>query len=224
MTFIGPRLSPTPLRAAKRTVGAASRSPSSASQPADVGDQPEPLFYRREEEWLAIAERLKRTPCPHCHTVGTLIRHGVLTGFDDTNPPRKTLRARRTFCSNRHRRRGCGRTFSIWLADKVRRLSLTARTPWAFLRRAAVGTIADATRATNGPRSDRAFRRIWERFDRGQSAIRTALLGRGPPPPLPAGPSRRPAAAQVLAHLQAAFPHDDCPIAAFQHAMRSFFI
>lgn len=27
-----------------------------------------------------------------------------------------------------------------------------------------------------------------------------------------------------LAHLQAAFPHDDCPIAAFQQALRVFFI
>jgi hypothetical protein len=187
-----------------------------------VGDQP--WFYRRDEDWIAIVERLKQTSCPHCKTVGMLIRHGVLTGFDDTNPPRQTIRARRIYCSNRHQRRGCGRTFSIWIANTIRRLSLTTRTLWTFLQHAVVGTIAAAIHAADCPWSERTFQRIWKRFDRGQSAIRTALRGRGPPPELPAEPTRRPAAAQVLVHLQATFPHDDCPIAAFQLAMRSFFI
>lgn len=181
-------------------------------------------FYRREEDWVAFVEQLKHTPCPHCNTVGTLIRHGVLTGFDDSNTQRRTIRARRIFCSNRYRRRGCGRTFSVWIATKIRRLSLTTRTLWAFLQRAVGGTIAAAIHAVNCPLSDRTLQRIWKRFDRGQSAIRTALLGRGPPPAFTAESVRRPAAAQVLAHLRATFPHDDCPIAAFQQAMRSFFV
>jgi hypothetical protein len=189
-----------------------------------VADQPHQWFYRRQEEWIAIVERLKQTSCPHCQTVGTLIRHGVLTGFDDSNHQRKTIRARRIFCSNRHRRPGCGRTVSVWIADKIRRLSITTSTLWTFLQHALVGTIAAAIHAVNCPRSDRTFQRIWKRFDRGQSAIRTALLGRGPPPSLPASPIRRPTAAQVLAHLQTTFPHADCPIAAFQQATRSFFV
>jgi hypothetical protein len=181
-------------------------------------------FYRRDEDWIAIVERLKQTSCPHCKTVGMLIRHGVLTGFDDRSPRRQVVRARRIFCSNRHRRRGCGRTFSVWLTDKIRRLSISTRALWTFLQRAVVGTITAAVRDANAPRSDRTFQRIWARFDRGQSAIRTALLGRGPPPEVTAEPFRRPAAAQVLAHLRVTFPHDDCPIAAFQQAMRAFFI
>jgi hypothetical protein len=187
-----------------------------------VGDQPR--FYRRAEDWVAFVEQLKQMSCPHCQTVGMLIRHGVLTGFDDRKPQRTVVRARRIFCSNRHRRRGCGRTFSVWIADTIRRLSLTARTLWNFLRHAVVGTLAEASRAVDGPLSHRTLQRIWRRFDRGQSAIRTALLGRGPPPELPAEPSRRPVAAQVLAHLQTTFPHDECPIAAFQLAARAFFI
>jgi hypothetical protein len=183
----------------------------------------QPGFYRREEDWVAIVERLKQTSCPHCKIVGTLIRHGVLTGFDDSNPQRQVIRARRIFCSNRHQRPGCGRTFSVWLADKIRRLSLTTRTLWRFLQRAVTGSIAEAIRTTDCKRSARTLQRIWKRFDRGQSAIRTALLGRGPPPAFAAEPFRRPVAAQVLAHLQAAFPHVDCPIAAFQHATRAFF-
>jgi hypothetical protein len=186
-----------------------------------VGEQR--WFYRNAEEWSAIAERLKQTPCPHCKVVGTLIRHGFLRGFDESNPQRKVVRARRIFCSNRNARHGCGRTFSVWLADKIRRLSLTTGSLWRFLQCAAAGSIAAAIRVVaDCRRSDRTWQRIWKRFDLGQSKIRTALSA-WRPPELPAKPSHRPAA-QVLAHLQAAFPDADCPIATFQHTMRTFFV
>ena len=184
-------------------------------------------FYRSAEEWIAIAERLKQTPCPHCKVVGTLIQHGFLRGFDDSSPQRKTVRARRVFCSNRNARHGCGRTFSVWLADKIRRLSLTTGGLWRFLQRAAAGSILAAIRTAACHLSDRTWQRIWKRFDQGQSKIRTALSGRCPPPDLPprspAEPPHRPAA-QVLAHLQTAFPDTHCPIATFQHSLRTFFV
>jgi hypothetical protein len=180
-------------------------------------------FYRSAEEWIALAERLKQTPCPHCKVVGALIRHGFLRGYDESNPQRRTVRARRLFCSNRQARRGCGRTLSVWCADKIRRLSLTTSTLWRFLRRAASGCLAAAIRAVDCHLSDRTWQRIWKRFDRGQSKIRTALSGRCPPPELPPEPGQRPAA-HVMAHLQAAFPDALCPIAAFQHTLRTFFV
>ncbi len=43
---------------------------------------------------------LQLTQCPHCKNVGTLIRHGVLRGCDDSNLKHKTIRAKRVFCSN----------------------------------------------------------------------------------------------------------------------------
>lgn len=186
-----------------------------------MGRVGEHWFYRSDEEWSALAEPLKRTPCPHCKGVGTLIRHGFLRGFDETSPRCKTVRGRRVFCSNRNARPGCGRTFSVWSADKIRRLSLTAGSLWRFLQRAAAGGIGAAIRDDPCHRSDRTWYRLWKRFDLGQSKIRTALLGRCPPPELPAQP--RPAA-QVLAHLRAAFPDAPCPIAAFQHALGTFFL
>jgi len=187
-----------------------------------VGEQR--WFYRSDKEWGAIAEQLKQTPCPHCKVVGTLIRHGYLRGFDENNPKRKAVRARRIFCSNRNLRPGCGRTFSVWGEDKIRRLSLTTRALWRFLKDAVAGSIAAAIRAVaDCRRCDRTWQRIWKRFDLGQSKIRTALSAWRPPPELPAEPSRRPAT-QVLAHLQAAFPHADCPIATFQHTLRTFFV
>jgi hypothetical protein len=180
-------------------------------------------FCRSAEEWSALAERLKQTPCPHCKVVGALIRHGYLRGYDESSPQRQTVRARRIFCSNRQARRGCGRTLSVWCADKIRRLSLTSGALWRFLHRAAAGSIVAAIRAVDCHRSDRTWQRIWKRFDRGQSKIRTALSGRCPPPELPPLPGQRPAA-HVLTHLHAAFPNALCPIAAFQHTLRTFFL
>jgi hypothetical protein len=181
-------------------------------------------FYRTDDEWIALVERLKLTPCPHCKAVGTLIRHGSLHGFDDAQPPRNILRARRVFCSNRHRRPGCGRTISVFLAERIRRSSLSARTLAAFLRRAVAEGIAAATRAVKTHLSARTLQRVCKRFDRAQSRLRTALLGRGPPPEGPYRLVRRPAAAQVLAHLDALFADDESPIAAYQQATRSFFL
>jgi hypothetical protein len=178
-------------------------------------------FCRDASEWSALAERLKLTPCPHCRVVGMLIQHGFLYGFDDSSPRRTTVRARRVFCSNRSTRQGCGRTFSVWIADKIRRLSLTTGCLWRFLQRAAADGIRAALHAVDCHLSDRNLQRIWKRFHQGQSTIRTALCQRCPPPELPAG--QRPAA-QVLAHLQAAFPDARCPIAAFQLTLRIFFV
>jgi hypothetical protein len=189
-----------------------------------VGEQR--WFFRGEDDWAVMDEKLKLTPCPHCQRVGTLIRHGYLYGFDESSPRRKTVRARRVLCSNRNARPGCGRTFSVWRADKIRRLSVTAGTLWRFLKRAAAGSVVAAIHASHATPchlSDRTWQRIWKRFHLGQSKIRTALLTQCPPPALPAQPTPRPVV-QVLAHLQAAFAEADCPIAAFQHTFRTFFV
>lgn len=178
-------------------------------------------FYRTLADWTALVDRLQQTACPHCRVVGALIRHGVLAGYDDTSQ-RPIVRARRLFCSNRHARPGCGRTVSVWLATTLRRLSLTTSTLLQFLQRAATGTIAAACRAA-GVRSERTWQRLWHRFDRAQSRLRTALVERCPPPVLPPAAGQRPAA-HVLAHLAAAFPAVLCPIAACQHALRTCFL
>ena len=182
-------------------------------------------FYRSDAEWHALAERLKLTACPHCKKIGTLIRHGCLHGLDETRR-KKVLRARRVFCSNRRvTRPGCGRTFSVWLADKIRRLSLSTRSLWRFLQHAVKGSIASAIRAIDCQckRSERTWQRIWQRFNLGQSRIRTALLARCPPPEPPPDSPRRPLA-QVVAHLQTAFPDAECPITAFQQTTQTFFV
>lgn len=183
----------------------------------------EQWFYWDEEDFLAICEKLKVTACPHCQAMGRLVRHGFLRGYDESSPREKTVRAQRIFCSNRNNRQGCGRTFSVWLADRIRRLSLSAGRLWMFLQAVVADGISAAIRRVDCHLSDRQMQRLWKRFDLGQSLIRTALWQQGPPPEPPAKSAQTPAA-EVLAHLEAAFPDADCPIAAFQLTMRTFFL
>lgn len=183
-------------------------------------------FSRGEQGFLAISEKLKATACPHCKATGLLVLHGFLRGYDESSPREKTVRARRIFCSNRYNRPGCGRTFSVWITDKIRRLSLSAGGLWMFLQAVVASGLVAAIRRVDCHLSDRQMQRIWKRFDLGQSQIRTVLWQQCKPPErpeLPAKSSRHPAA-EVLAHLRAAFPKSDCPIACFQHALRMFFV
>ena len=60
------------------------------------------------EQFNTVLTKVKLTACPHCGSVGNLIRHGYLRGYDDKHQRRKTTRAQRVFCSNRKRATGCG--------------------------------------------------------------------------------------------------------------------
>jgi hypothetical protein len=179
-----------------------------------------PAFVQGPHGWLSLAQQLKLTACRYCKVVGALLRHGFLYGFDEQNPRHKTVRAQRIFCSNRNARPGCGRTFSVWLADKIRRLSLTATFLWHFLRHAANGSVRAASCALPCHLEYRSLLRIWQRFLKAQSKLRTALCSRCLPPHQRAQTPM----AQVLAHLQGAFHDADAPIAAYQLALQAFFL
>lgn len=184
-------------------------------------------IFRSQTEHDEFLLNLKFTQCPHCKKVGALNRHGSLRGYDENNFRHKSIRARRVLCSNRNQAAGCGRTFSVWIADKVKRLFLSAEQLWAFLNQAAAtDNKRQAFKKLNSSMSDSAPYRIWKRFQKAQSAIRTALSTMCPPPKLDStqatvgGPSD-----STLAHLTKAFGgHQLNPIAAFQLAMQTFLI
>jgi hypothetical protein len=179
-------------------------------------------FCGSPEEFEAVHARLKTTACPHCKRVGTLIRHGFLRGYDEQHRREKAIRAWRIFCNNRRQSSGCGRTFSVWTADKIQRLFLTAGALWTFLKQAVVsGNKLQAFRDLKSGLSDSAPYRIWKRFREAQSAIRAALGRLGIPPPQIA--SGQPAE-QTLAHLETALGHPHSPIAAFQVTLQTSFV
>jgi len=178
-------------------------------------------FCESQQEFDERCANLKTTPCPHCQRVGTLIRHGFLRGYDENHQHNKTVRAWRIYCSNRKRSPGCGRTFSVWFANNIKRLFWTANALWTFLKQAVqTGNKFKAFENLNGGLSDSAPYRIWKRFLDAQSAIRTALARICRPPQIA---SQQPAEL-TLAHLETAFPDHPCPIAAFQISLNTFFI
>ena len=166
--------------------------------------------------------KLKITPCPHCKRVGTLIKHGFLRGYDSDHLNCKTVRAARVFCSNRNLATGCGRTFSVWMADKVKHCFLSADRLWQFLSNAVSSrNKLDAFRKLDCGLSLSSTYHIWKRFLNVQSTIRTALARLCEPPQIESDCP----AQLTLAHLQNAFKsHPLSPIAAFNATLQIFFI
>ena len=169
---------------------------------------------------------LKCTPCPHCRHTGALNRHGFLRGYDEQNFKQKAIRAMRVFCSNRGNAGGCGRTFSVWTADKLKRLFLDAQDLWQFLEQVATcGNKFQAFQKLGCSLSRSAPYRIWKRFLYAQAAIRTALAATCPPPKQLSVNDCRSAAQATLAHLKKAFKDSTLnPVAAYQAQTLSFFI
>jgi hypothetical protein len=168
-----------------------------------------------------LLAKLKMILCPHCMRVGALIKHGFLRGYDPNHLRNKTVRAARVFCSNRRRATGCGRTFSVWIAQRIKHLFLSAESLWQFLKAAVdSGNKLQAFRNLNCGLSDSAAYHIWRRFSNAQPAIRTALIGLCKPPQMVSDcPAKL-----TLAHLAEAFKgHSHSPIAAFGLALQRFF-
>lgn len=180
-------------------------------------------FYRTDDEFLHVHHGLKLTSCPHCRAEGTLILYGKLYGYAETDENQKSCRGRRVFCNNRKKRNnGCGHTFSVRAAYKIKRLRLSAETLWAFFKLVSVlGNKAEALRALKVDWSISSAYRIWKRFVNGQSRIRTALIKCCALPELPH--SKEPTE-QTIAHLEGAFQREKCPITAFQHRLQISFL
>ena len=176
--------------------------------------------YVPEDELHRDSRNLKLTPCPCCKRIGTLIHHGWLYGYCGIASNQKTVRARRVYCSNRRKRNnGCGHTFTIWAADKLKHSCLGAASLWCFLKDVLnLSNKAAALRKLNLASSS-AYR-LWKRFLDGQSRLRNFLSQICPPPDLP---NESLPAAQTIAHLEAAFGHEHCPISAFQQKLQVSF-
>lgn len=175
-----------------------------------------------QEELNAFLNDLKIKPCPFCKGFGTLNRHGVLRGYDENSQQQKSVRAHRVFCSNRNGAAGCGRTFSVCLADKVKRLSIAAPRLWSFLKLVVSGgNKTQAFQCLGGGLDRSGPYRVWRRFLQAQSIIRTALYSMCPPPDITSSePSEL-----TLAHLEAAFKdHPLDPVSAFQATLQLSFI
>ena len=165
--------------------------------------------------------KLKQEICPHCRALGFLIGHGFLRGYGENNREEE-IRGRRFFCSNRNRRQGCGRTFSVLLADRLGGFMLPATTLWSFLHRVRGGlTRKAAWEGLKGSFSLETAYRIWKRLQQAQSHIRTRLANHRD---LYASSETSNPLFELIDHLRGAFPMASCPIAAFQIQFQTPFL
>jgi hypothetical protein len=157
--------------------------------------------YVSDETALAdLLSQSKLRACPHCRRSGALIGHGFLRGYCERGSEVE-VRGRRFFCSNRHRRAGCGRTFSVALMTVLTGFMVRTLT----LLRFAQAVLGGVTRRAawlceaSGAFSLSSGYRLWRRLQGAQSALRSRL-SREAPAPLCA--AREPLA-QLLAHFAA---------------------
>jgi len=172
------------------------------------------------EDVTAIAMKLKLEPCPYCHLIGCLILHDWLKGYTEASAMRQR-KGKRVFCSDRNRRRGCGRTFVVLLSGYIRRIRAGVRTIWNYLSNVAEGMDKrNAFRLASLHFSDSTIYRIWVRFKRRQSYLRSLLFRKAPSP---TQSSSADPCVETIRHLQAAFPDVPNAVKAFQtHFQASF--
>lgn len=163
-------------------------------------------YFDELHELVEYFDYLKVRQCPHCRQVGYLIRNGRAYGYAEGRSE-QVVRSQRILCSNRHLRRGCGKTFRLVLSDLIKHAHLTAGSLWKFL----TGKLDHLS----------SSKRYWQkRWKEAQSYMRSFLLQICSPQQNTASTILE----QTISHLNQAFPLALCPIAAFQaHFQKPFF-
>ena len=175
------------------------------------------MFYFTDTDFDAFYTRIKLHTCPHCNLIGCLILNGLLKGFDESG--NRIKRGHRIFCSNRKKRTGCGRTFSILQSDFIKHHSVRARELWTFLKKATTGfPIIRAFKESIPHMNISSGYRLLRTFRLRQSHIRTRLKTIKDPPVV----SIDSPAFQTIMHLEEVFPIS--PISSFQHQFQTRFI
>lgn len=117
------------------------------------------------------------------------------------------------FCSNRGLRGGCGKTFSLVLADVLPRHTLTASLVWQWLVKLLTGlSVKAAVEALRLPFALETMYRLRRGLQRRLDLVRTRLCREQSPPVSRQSQSLL----QTVEHLRAVFPDSQCPPAAFQ--------
>jgi hypothetical protein len=169
----------------------------------------------------AFQHNLKLRACPSCAQTGHLIFHGPLVGYASGGSQRQK-RGQRVFCSNRFRKRGCGKTFSVLFSLLLKARIIPAGLVAIFLATVMTGSCRQAAWLSlrHGFSLESGYR-IWREWVSGQAYLRTWLCRKIPPPrPEQIGDGL----AQTWAHLRCAFAGQPCPVAAFQeHFQQPFF-
>jgi hypothetical protein len=179
-------------------------------------------FYDSLDDFRQFYSKLKQTPCPHCKRLQHLILHGPLYGYDDKDADNIIVRGHRIFCSNRNKRQGCGRTFSLLASHILKNFILSGYSFWSFLRNIALKwNKLKSFQDLHLSFSNTTVYRLWSLFDHNQSYIRSVLFRNASPPILL---REHNPLLQTIHHINTIFKEKPCPISAFQQHYQTHFI
>lgn len=170
-------------------------------------------FVRGLKELTEHLSALKQLCCPKCGAVETLNRHSKLYGNDPDDPAGRLQRGQRVWCCPRGRRGGCGRAFSVFIADMLPRHTFTATWLWQWLVELLAGlSLKAAAQTLRPPFALETVYRLRRSLRCQLDALRAQLCRRQSPP---ASPHTDPLL-QTAQHLQTVFAGSACPAAEFQ--------
>lgn len=166
--------------------------------------------FKELKEYLLL---LKQVCCPCCGAVETLNRHSKLYGNDPANPGKQTQRGQRVLCSDRGQRGGCGKSFSVFLAQVLPRHTAAAHHLWALLRQLLKGgSVKAAVEKLRLPFALESCYQLLGRLRRRLDVLRCRLCERQEAP----DSSHRDPLLQTVEHLRSVFKEAVCPVSEFQ--------
>lgn len=123
---------------------------------------------------LELDRHQEKITCHHCGKHGQLVSHGFVYRKQHNANPKAV--AKRIFCSNRHRRSGCGRTQQLYLSEVLPRLSYTTIHLFVFLASLIAGlTIHQSYQQATGSHEPRNAYRWLHKASLRLSNYRTSL-------------------------------------------------
>jgi hypothetical protein len=157
---------------------------------------------------------LKQFRCPFCGAAETLNRHSKLYGNDaESTEGGRLQRGQRVWCCDRGGRGGCGRSFSIFLAEVLPRHTVRAAALWSLLDHLlAGGSIKGAVEALGLSFPLETLYHLLHRLRRRMVRVRSALCRERKAP----ASSQTDPLLQTVEHLRQLFAKGKCPCADFQ--------
>ncbi len=114
--------------------------------------------------------------CCHCHQTGQLVSHGVVYRQRSIDSIEKV--GKRVYCSTRYGRKGCGRTYQLYVRNVIPGLRYSTEHLWVFLSALLAGlSVVNAWhKATHSASSRQAWRWLNHCFRRLTDYRRVILV------------------------------------------------
>lgn len=177
------------------------------------------LLFRARPQGVDRAPFLpKQLRCPFCGAAETLNYHSKLFGNDpESTQGGQAQRGQRVWCSNRGQRGGCGRSFSVFLADVLPGHTVRGAALWSLLARLLEGSsIKAAFEALGLPFALETLYHLLQRLRGHLAQLRSALCREQKP----TASSQTDPLLQSIQHLRCLFAGSGCPVAEFQFHFR----